>query len=418
MGDDRYRHLQWAGNEAGRCLYCLDAPCVEACPAHVDIPRFIRLLRFRDIRGAKGVVKEGNCLGGICGYVCPSGELCEKSCTRGRLDEPVRIAQLQRFACDGAEYCPEVSRIVSDRRVAVIGAGPAGLSCAYTLRSLGYEVELFEKERFLAGTVTREIPEFKVPGEVIERELDELGTDGLTIHLGVEVTLPMLEEMAGRFDAVFMGTGVARDRMVELPGRELEGVYDASRFLSSVKQGTILDLSGTCVTVGGGNTAMDCARTALRLGASRSFLAYRRSRLEMPADEAEFMKAVKEGVEFLWQVSPVRLEGDTAVRGAEFIRNELRAGDGDSRRAFSPVPGSELRLAAETVVFALGKDRDGVFDDLLRSCGRAGSGSPTDLGGTAVFAGGDCAGGSRTVVESVAQGKNAALAIHRSLSAR
>jgi glutamate synthase (NADPH/NADH) small chain len=419
MKEDR-QQLQWVTREASRCLFCYEAPCQEACPSRVDVPQFIRMLRWGDINGAKRVIKRDNCLGGICAYVCPSEELCEKHCTFGKMGDPIPIARLQRFACDNAEYSGyEVPSDLVNKRIAIVGAGPAGLSCAHELLLLGYQVEMFEKEQFLGGTVTREIPNFKVPNKVIDRDVRELCTEKIMIHQGVSVSREFIENvLSAQFDAVFLGMGLAKARRAQVAGGNLGGQYDAETFLKMVKEGQIGELSGVCMTIGGGNTAMDCARTALRLGAMRSIVSYRRSRREMPADEVEFIKAVKEGVEFLWQTVPSSLSGNSEIRAITLARTEPSGECGQDRRSFLPVSGTDFIYPANVVIWSLGKDRNALFNDVADACEGPVDTETLRMGSSKFFAGGDCINSRQTVVEAVAQGKRAARSIHAYLSAQ
>lgn len=404
----------WVVSEANRCLYCADAPCSGACPAGIDVPHFVRLIRSKDIRGAKEVIREANCLGGICGYLCPTEELCEKHCVLAKVETPVRIGRLQAFACDAGTWGPEegAEPKAKGKRVAIIGAGPAGIACAVGLRSLGYEVDLFEKERFVAGTITREIPEFKIPKNVVNREIKELGLHKHRIHLGTEVNRRYLENtLAQRYDAVFLAAGLDKAREILLKNGKLKGVHEASSFLREMKRKKSRKLKAVCVTIGGGDTALDCARTALRHGAERSVVAYRRSKEEMPASRAEFLKAVEEGIEFLWRVSPARLRGKETVQAVEFIRNELVPSGKGGRKGFKGVRGTEFIHPADTVVFALGKERDETLQFLFEEKTMRLNPKTLRLGKSKFFAGGDWVNLGKTVVQAVADGKKAAASI-------
>ena len=406
---------QWARSEASRCLFCVDAPCMKGCPTEIDIPQFIRLLRWGDVKGAKEIIKAANCLGTLCGYLCPSEELCEKNCLRSKIDSPIRIAALQRFACDHGQYRLETLRPRGvKKRVAVIGAGPAGISCAVELRNLGYKVEIFEREGEIAGTVAREIPEFKLPRSLIDREMKELEIDKIKIHFGIEVDPKKLETEIEKYDAVFLGVGLSKAREARLKGETLKNVFDASVFLSRAKNGRVKKLKGVCVTIGGGDTALDCAKTALRLGATRSVVAYRRSQREMPAAEPEFLTSVREGVEFLWQVSPVRLIGEEKVAQVEFIRTELESSSA-GRRRFKEIPGTKFKFPADAVILALGKERDDLLNSIPETGKKAINPETLQLGDTKYFAGGDVVNLGKTVVEAVAHGKKAAHSIDRYL---
>jgi NADPH-dependent glutamate synthase beta subunit-like oxidoreductase len=411
------RSCQLAYTEASRCLYCVDPPCVKGCPVEIDIPGFIRLIRWKDIKGAKEIIKKSNCLGTLCSYLCPSEELCEKDCVRSRIDSGIKIAELQRFACNypyhysGVDAAKEIHK-----RVAVIGGGPAGISCAVQLSALGYEVEIFEKEKFIAGTVAKEIPEFKIPRGVVEKEISELGIDQIKVHFGVRVDRELLKnEISKQYDAAFIGIGLHESRKGELDTKKLKHVYEASDFLSSVKTGVFKQIKGTCVTVGGGDTAIDCARTALRLGAKRSMIAYRRSKNEMPAAAAEFMQAGKEGVEFLWQVLPIRLLGKGKVAEIEFVITELVSSKSGNRKGFREIRNANVRFPADVVVLALGKDRDGEIASFLDLRKMTLNLDTLQIGNTKYFSGGDFVNGGKTVIEAVAHGKKAALSIDRYL---
>jgi NADPH-dependent glutamate synthase beta subunit-like oxidoreductase len=333
------------------------------------------------------------------------------------MDSPIRIAALQRFACDHAEYIFEIdTERKTNKKVAIIGAGPAGISCALQLRTLGYDVEIFEKEKFVTGTIAREIPEFKVPRKLIEKELNELEIDKIKIHFGMEVSRDFLEkEISKEYDAVFLGVGLNKSKRGELNKKNLKNVYDASAFLNSVKNRIIRRIKGICVAIGGGDTAIDCARAALRLGAERTVVAYRRSKKEMPASEAEFMQAGKEGVEFLWQISPVRLKGQKKVAEIEFIRNELVRSKPGERKKFREISGTEFKFPADVVVFALGKDRDEELTSILGQGRKTINPDTLQIENTQYFAGGDFVNWGKTVVEAVAHGKRAAFAIDRYL---
>lgn len=410
---------RWAVSEASRCLYCFDAPCIKACPAGINVPYFVRLIRWNDLEGAKEVIRDANYLGGICGYLCPSEELCEKQCTLSKEGSPVRIAALQSFACDMGRFVPEpkVKREKRRGKVAIIGAGPAGISCAVRLRSLGYDVEIFEKEKSLTGTVAREIPEFKIPKSVINRELKELDLKTIKIHLGRKVDLNLLEnDIAKRYDAIFIAAGLDRPRAVSLQSKKLKGVYEAADFLSGVRKKAIRMAKGICVTIGGGDTALDCARTALRLGAEQSVVAYRRSEKEMPGSLSERMQSSEEGVEFLWRVSPVRLGGKERVRAVEFVRNRMVSSRKGGRKGFKEIPGTGFSFPADTVIFALGKERDLETSSFFAGKRMTLNPKTLQMGKSKFFAGGDWVNLGKTVVQAVADGKKAASSIDRYLS--
>ena len=414
--DSTYLTLQWACHEASRCLSCFDAPCVKGCPAKIDIPQFIRRLKWGDIKGAKKTIKKANCLGALCGYLCPSEELCEKNCVRIQMDTSVKIAALQRFVCDQGVYRLEIETDKrTNRRVAVIGAGPAGISCAIALRDFGHEVEIYEKEKFITGTVMKEIPEFKIPQGVIEKEVGELAIDKIRVYWEREVDQKLLEDITKAYDAIFFGIGLNKSKEAKFNLKGLKNVYDASEFLHSVKTKEKKQVKGICVTIGGGDTALDCARTVLSLGAKRSMVAYRRSKNEMPAAEAEFLDSVKKGVEFLWQVSPVRLIGQKKITGVELIRTELVPSKNGGRKKFKEIPGSKFKFPADAVIFSLGKNHDDLSVVILERGKRKIDPDTLQIGDTKYFAGGDFVNQGKTVVEAVAHGKMAAVYIDKFL---
>jgi len=413
----KYQQLQWACEEASRCLFCEDAPCIKGCPAHIKIPQFIRLIRWNDMKGAKKVIKDDNCLGGLCAYLCPSEELCQEHCVCKKTELPIHIAALQKYTCDNADYIFKVNNDdLKNKKIAIIGAGPAGISCAVELKKCSAEVVIYEKEKYINGTIAREIPEFKIPKKVIEKELYEFNNFGIKINFGIKVDSKYLkDEILEKYDAVFLATGLNKDRDYDLNPKNLDNVYQASTFLSSVKKSLIKKIDGVCVTIGGGDTAIDCARTALKIGANRSIIAYRRSKEEMPACEAEVLKAVKEGVEFFFLTAPNILKGDGKVSEIELIRNKLTPMKVGKRRSFTHLSGTEFKLYADFVIFALGKEREQPFHDLLSEDNSTINPNSLQIGKSKLFAGGDWVNGDKTVVAAVADGKKAALSIKKYL---
>jgi len=413
----KYQELQWACDEASRCLFCNDAPCIEGCPAHINIPQFIRLIRWNDMKGAKKVIKDDNCLGGLCAYLCPSEELCQEHCVYNKIRLPIHIAALQKYACDNADYTfKAVSDDLRNNKIAIIGAGPAGISCAVELKKRGCEVVIYEKEKYISGTINREIPEFKIPKKVIEKEVNEFNANGIKINFGVKVDDDYLRnEILERCDAVFLSPGLNKDKEYGLNPKSFDNVYQASTFLSSVKEGLIEKTNGVCITIGGGDTAIDCARTALKMGAKRSIIAYRRSKKEMPGREVEFIKAVKEGVEFFFLTSPISLKVKDKVLEVELIRNELVTPKLGGRKSFIQLSGTEFRFPADFVVFALGKERDECFVDILSKNDSRIDPNTLQVGKNKCFVGGDLVNKGKTVVEAVVDGKKAAFSIEKYL---
>ena len=391
--------------EARRCLYCVDAPCQQGCPAGVDVAQFIRHLRYADVKSAKRVIKTANPLGGICGTLCPSENLCQKNCTMNYCGAPIHIRDWQKFACANAAYTPELAP-ASGKKAAVVGAGPAGLGCAAMLARLGHEVDVFEKDAAAAGVVAREIPAERIDAAVVENDLAELSCERIHFHYNTPVTPQKLEELKQEYAAVFVGAGLAQDRMSGVDIAEGAPVVGCSQYLADLKSGKTKAVSGTVLVVGGGDSAIDAVCASLEAGAEKAVLAYRRSRAEMPACDEEFFAAADKGVELMYMVSPVAI-AKTADGGAAvtFVRNRLVEKPGEARRGFEAVPGSEFTLNVAQVVFAIGKKADAALvagtpdKDTLR------------VAGTNCFVGGDWLNGGATVVKAVAEGKRAAAAM-------
>ena len=391
--------------EARRCLYCVDPPCQQGCPAGVDVAQFIRHLRYADVKSAKRVIKTANPLGGICGTLCPSENLCQKNCTMNYCGEPIRIRDLQKFACANAAFAPELAP-ASGKKAAVVGAGPAGLGCAAMLARMGHEVDVFEKDACAAGVVAREIPDERIDPAVVENDLAELACDRIHFHYGTPISAEKLEELSKQYAAVFVGAGLSEDRMSGVEIGEGAPVVGCSRYLSELKRDKAKTVSGTVLVVGGGDSAIDAVCASLDAGAEKAVLAYRRSRNEMPACDEEFFAAAGKGVELMYMVSPVAI-AKTADGGAEvtFVRNRLVERPGEARKGFEAVPGSEFTMKVDQVVFAIGKKANmGLV---------SGQADPDTLrvAGTNCFVGGDWLNGGATVVKAVAEGKRAAAAM-------
>lgn len=389
--------------EACRCLYCYDAPCIKGCPAEVDVPEFIARIRSGNLLGAARIVYAANPFGSVCARVCPTEALCEKACTSRLLSAPVAIGHLQRFACDRALAQGKISfayPVARKARVAVVGGGPAGLSCTHFLRLRGYNVTLFERERSLGGLMRWGIPAYRLPRAICEQEV------GL-IARGLEWQNAFVDEslarrIAGDFDAVFLGLGLGVTLRLGVPGEDSPQVVSADRFLRDVanQRGGSYDLRGKDVAViGGGATAMDVARSALRLGAENVWVVYRRSQFEMPAFTGEYCAALQEGVQFLWLAAPESVAERDGRLHVIFTRLKLAGVGPDGRRTVLPT-GEHFALCVDVLFPALGRKSD------VESLG---------LSGRGIFLGGDLAGGG-TVVRAVADGKEAASRIDRWLS--
>jgi len=422
--------------EAERCLQCPNPTCVEGCPVQIDIPRFINHIKNRRFGDAIAVIKEANSLPAVCGRVCPQEEQCQGSCILGKRFEPVAIGRLERFSADWeAEhgfYRPPVG-LPSGYRVAVIGAGPAGLTVAGELRKMGHEVAIFEALHVPGGVLMYGIPEFRLPKAIVKREIDNLREMGVEIEVNKVVgqlfTVDGLLE--GKYDAVFIGTGAGLPRFLGIPGETLNGVYSANEFLTRTnlmraylfpEYDTPIKVGKRVITVGGGNVAMDAARTALRLGAEESIIVYRRSEAELPARAEEVAHAKEEGIRFQLLTNPVRFIGeDGRIVGAECVRMELGAPDESGRRRPVPIPGSEFVIEAETAIIAIGNEPHPLVPrttpglELTRKGNIVADPETGQTSKEGVFAGGDIVTGAATVIEAMGAGKRAAAAIDRYL---
>ncbi len=425
--------------EAERCLQCPDAPCVKGCPVNIDIPRFIDHVKNRRFAEAIATIKETNSLPAVCGRVCPQETQCQGVCTLGIRFEPVAIGKLERFCADWEAQHGGGSQEVmpkKDQRVAVIGAGPSGLTAAGDLRKLGYDVTIFELFHVAGGVLMYGIPEFRLPKEIVQREISALKAMGVKIELNKVVgQLYTLDDLISRgYDAVFIGTGAGLPRFLGIPGENLNGVYTANEFLTRTnlmraflfpEYDTPIKVGKRVITVGGGNVAMDSARTALRLGAEESIIVYRRSEQELPARAEEVEHAKEEGVRFQLLTNPVRcVERDGAIGGVECIRMELGEPDESGRRRPVPIEGSEFIIDADTVVIAIGNGPHPLIPRTtpgLELTRRGNIVADPETGQTSregVFAGGDIVTGAATVIQAMGAGKRAAAAIDRYLQGK
>lgn len=416
--------------EAQRCLRCKKPGCVEGCPVQVDIPGFIRHIAEGNFLEAMKVMKRTNVLPAICGRVCPQETQCEGACVLGKKMEPVAIGNLERFIADWEATQPECVMCeiqpATGKKVAVIGSGPAGLTLAGDMRKLGHEVTIFEALHKPGGVLMYGIPEFRLPKAIVEREVNFVRSMGVRLELNYVVgKLKTVDELLEEFDAVFIGTGAGLPLFMNIPGENYLGVYSANEYLtrSNLMKAYLFPQYDTPIVkgknvavVGGGNVAMDAARTALRLGAQRSILIYRRSRDEMPARAAEIHHAEEEGVEFQLLTNPVRYIADENgwVREVECIRMELGEPDASGRRRPVPVPGSEFRIPVDTVVIAIGNSPNPLIPQTTPGLEVSKRGTivvDPDTGRTSkrgVFAGGDIVTGAATVILAMGAGRIAA----------
>jgi dihydropyrimidine dehydrogenase (NAD+) subunit PreT len=411
--------------EADRCLECggryAPAPCMVACPAGIDVARFVREIGDDDLNAAAETIFAQNLLGATCARVCPTEELCEGACVLAEIGRrPVSIAALQRYATDGALKDGVAIRepaLRNGRRVTVIGAGPAGLVCAGELAALGYAVTIFDERPEVGGLVRYAIAPYRQVREPLPDEAATLARLGVRFRLGERIDGAELEAIAEQADAVFLGVGMGPDKQVSYPGDDLPGVWESLPFIERIKTGSLPRVWQHTVVIGGGNTAIDVAREALRLGAEVVTLVYRRSEAEMPAYPHEVAEARAEGVRFQFLADPVRILGSYRVEAVECQRMRLGEPDEDGRRRPEPVPASTFTLPADTVVKAIGQQPRRELAEWMAALELERDGTVrVDLatGQTSnpkFFAGGDVINGGASVVEAVRDGKRAAYAI-------
>lgn len=426
-----------ARTEASRCLQCKKKPCVAGCPVEIDIPAFIKLIEEGDPLAAAAKLKEKNSLPAICGRVCPQETQCEAVCTLGKKGEPVAIGRLERFAADYEAAHGEIvlppKEPPTGKRVAVIGSGPGGLTCAGDLARLGHEVTVFEALNAPGGVLTYGIPEFRLPKAIVMREVEYVRSLGVEIRLDqvIGCSYTLQELFADGYDAAFIAIGAGLPMFMDIPGENLNGVYSANEYLTRSnlmkaylfpEYDTPIKRAKRVAVIGGGNVALDSARTALRLGAEEVTIVYRRSRQEMPARAEEIAHAAEEGVAFKFLTLPVRILGDEWVRGMECLRMELGEPDESGRRRPVPIEGSEFELEVDLVVMAIGTRANPLLTSTLPEVKLNKWGyieADPETGQTSVpniFAGGDIVTGSATVIEAMGAGKRAARAIHSLLT--
>jgi glutamate synthase (NADPH/NADH) small chain len=422
--------------EAERCLQCAKAPCVEGCPVEVDIPSFIQLVRERKFDEAIRKVKEKNSLPAICGRVCPQEKQCQASCTMGKVGDPISIGRLERFVSDwerkrGYEI-PQHSASTG-KRVAIVGAGPAGLTAAADLAKLGHEAVVFEALHKPGGVLIYGIPEFRLPKKIVEAEAEYIEKLGVTIKINAMIgKLYTIEELLKQFDAVFIGSGAGLPRFMRIPGENLCGIYSANEFLIRVnlmkaydfpRAATPVFVGEKVAVIGGGNTAMDSARCALRLGAQEVKIVYRRSREEMPVRAEEVENAEEEGIVLEFLTNPTRFIGNDRgwVKAMECIRMRLGEPDASGRRRPIPIEGSEFTTDVDTVIMAIGRTPNPIIQQTTEGLEVTKWGTivvdengKTSIEG--VYAGGDIVTGQATVISAMGAGKKAAKAIHQYLT--
>ena len=420
--------------EASRCLGCKKPACVEGCPVNVQIPQFVGKIKEGDFEGAIRAIKETNALPAVCGRVCPQESQCESKCVLGKKGEPVAVGRLERFAADYELAKDEVTvpeKVASTgKKVAVVGAGPSGLTVAGELAKMGHEVTIFEALHKTGGVLVYGIPEFRLPKAIVQREVDYVQKLGVKIRTNTIVgqTTSVDELFAEGFDAIFVGTGAGLPYFMNIPGENLNGVYSANEFLTRAnlmkaylfpEYDTPIKTAANVAVVGGGNVAMDSARVAKRLGAKNVYLIYRRSRAEMPARAEEAHHAEEEGIDFRLLTNPVRIIGDDKmwVTGIECIKMELGEPDASGRRRPVEKPGSEHVIPVEVVIMAIGQGPNPILTHSTEGLSLRKSGNieaDPETGKTSrkgVFAGGDIVTGAATVILAMGAGRKAAKAI-------
>lgn len=424
-----------AKDEADRCLNCKNAPCMSGCPVGVHIPDFIANVKQGNIQGAYRVLKNDNNLAAICGRVCPQENQCEKHCVRkDKLGGSVAIGNLERYVADqaianGYDERPQIVKI--GKRVAVVGSGPASLSCAADLARCGVDVTMYEALHEAGGVLVYGIPEFRLPKALVKKEIDKVRALGVDIETNVVVGKTIfIEELLFEYDAVFIGTGAGVPMLLKVKGENLNGVYSANEYLTRInlmkayKKDAITPVKRgkNVVVVGAGNVAMDSARTALRMGANVK-LVYRRGREEMPARKEEINHAEEEGVEFLLMANPVEIIGDEQgnVKAVKCIEMQLGEPDASGRRSPIPVEGSEFTVDCDEVIVALGTTPNPIIKRSMPSLETTKKGTiVADENGLTniprLYAGGDAMTGAATVILAMGAGKRSAQAILKSFS--
>ena len=406
--------------EAHKCLYCYDAPCTRACPTHIDVPAFIKKIASTNTRGAARVILDANPMGHSCARACPVEVLCEGACVLNDRDEqPIKIALLQRHATDWAlehDYQPFTAGPARTKKVAIIGAGPAGLSCARDLRRFGYAVTIFEERAQPGGLNSVGIAEYKMRLPIALAEAKMVLDLGAEIRTGVRVGRDVtLDELRRDFDAVFVGIGLGATRRLGIPGEDLPGVADALAFIEHLKTHPYNQtrIGRRVVVVGAGNTAIDAATQARRLGADEVTLVYRRSVEDMSAYAYEYELAKRDGCVFRFHTVPKKILGADRVTGIECVRSELGPAAEGGKRAFREIAGSAHVIECDTVLRALGQTPR---DDLASALGLRVDGPRLVSDDPTVFVGGDCGNGGAEIVNAAAEGVQAAKRIHELFS--
>lgn len=427
---------EMAMKEANRCIQCPKRPCVAGCPVYVDIPEFIKAIRENNMPDAVRIMKRKNALPGICGRVCPQETQCEAVCTLAKKGAPIAIGRLERYVADWERS--HASELISPvelqpptgKKVAVIGSGPAGLTCAADLAKLGHQVTIFEALHVAGGVLMYGIPEFRLPKTIVQNEVDYVKSLGVNIQLdSVMGKLATVDEiLESGYNAVFLGTGAGLPMFLNIPGENLNGIYSANEFLTRVnlmkaylfpQYDTPIKIGKRVAVIGGGNVAMDAARCALRLGAKEVYIVYRRSRVEMPARREEVENAEEEGIIFKFLTNPKRFIGNNQgwVTSIECYEMELGEPDASGRRRPIVKEGSEFIMEVDVVIVALGTTPNPLIPSTTPGLETRKNGTVVADEGTGkttkdrVWAGGDVVTGSATVISAMGAGKRAAASI-------
>ncbi|MBU0489881.1 MAG: NADPH-dependent glutamate synthase [Bacteroidetes bacterium] len=429
-----------ASLEAGRCLQCKNPKCVEGCPVNVDIPGFIKCIREDDFDGAAKVVKEKNVLPAICGRVCPQENQCEEKCILGIKTKPVAIGNLERFVADWERKMDLVKipiiKTKLNKRIAVVGSGPSGLTVAADMLQYGYSVTMYEAFHEAGGVLVYGIPEFRLPKSIVNFEINYLRELGLRFEMNHVIgKILTIDELLEHFDAVFIGVGAGLPKFMNIPGEALGNVFSANEYLTRMnlmkaylfpEYDTPKPRGTKVAVIGGGNVAMDCARTAIRTGASDVTIVYRRSRQELPARHEEVRHAEEEGIKFRLLTNPVQYLGTDGnmVKGIECIKMKLGEPDASGRRSPVPIEGSNIVLPVDLVVVAIGNGSNPIIFQTTPNLNRNKWGNievnqqTNETSIPYVYAGGDIVTGSATVIEAMGAGRIAANAMHKKLSAK
>lgn len=419
-------------DEAQRCLHCKNKPCVAGCPVGIHIPDFIAKVAEGDFEGAYQIITQQSSLPAVCGRVCPQETQCEQKCVRGIKGEPVGIGRLERFVADwhNKNVCEAPRKPTPNgHKVAIIGSGPSGLTCAGDLAKKGYAVTVFEALHTAGGVLVYGIPEFRLPKDIVQKEIDGLKALGVDVQTNMVIgrVLSIDELLEQGYEAVFIGSGAGLPRFMNIPGENLKGVYSANEFLTRVNlmkayqpgSDTPIEHAKRVAVVGGGNVAMDAARCAKRLGAEEVFIVYRRSEKELPARAEEVEHAKEEGIVFHLLNNPTQILGDENgnVKGMECIRMELGEPDASGRRRPVEVPGSQFTLDVDCVIMAIGTSPNPLIKSTTQGLETQKWGGiivNEETGLTSregVYAGGDAVTGAATVILAMGAGKTAATAI-------